>query len=287
MTASPLFKLPLEVRIMIYELLLVQKGGMYIPCDTFARRNYKRDGSVPYECNLCGLVFLTYLGCLKHVGKHRSGRRTYLHLLQRLQNRLPEVSTALILTCRLIRLEASAILYSKNTFYFSDPATVSNFRWSADRAQVVATQEIGIKFGSNRYGLVSTWATYLTKRTFSFGQDFPHLRRLTIDLDLWIGFESSTILRSMSKGLRERSPALEWVLVLTLDNEKVLDCFESLVDREDDSGMEVRRYICAKGNDKLWKNALLWWGPLGEAVPQKYKSVVDQPHHHFTTPILR
>lgn len=77
--------------------------------------------------------------------------------------------------------------------------------------------------------------TYLTKQRLSLGQDFPYLRRMTIDLHLRLGAEEANLLRSMSESFRKRSQGLDWVLVLKLSHEKVLDCFESLVDREDDS----------------------------------------------------
>ena len=63
MTASPLFKLALEILIMIYEILLIQEGGMVIPSDPFVRKDEKRTGSTPYECKLCQLRFLSDNGC--------------------------------------------------------------------------------------------------------------------------------------------------------------------------------------------------------------------------------
>lgn len=73
--------------------------------------------------------------------------------------------------------------------------------------------------------------TYLTKQRLSLGQDFPYLRRMTIDLHLRLGAEEANLLRSMSEAFRRRSQGLDWVLVLKLSHEKVLDCFEPLVDR--------------------------------------------------------
>ena len=277
-TASPLFKLALEVRIMIYELLLIQKEGMFIPSDIFARRDYGRTGSIPYECMFCGLVFLSHEGCVRHVAKHHSrADPAFQHPSRPL---LPEISISLLRTCRLIRLEASPILYSRNTFHFSDPATMSSFRWGTDYVQAGAIQEMGIKFGSQIFKQVTPWATYITKRTLSLGQDFPHLRRMTFNLDVWLGIESATLLRSMSERFREKSQGLDWVLVLMLSNEAVLDCFEPLVDRDNDfknDKKEVRRHIWANQTGGPWKNALLWWGYPNEAVPHKYRMVGDQP----------
>ena len=277
-TASPLFKLALEIRIMIYELLLIQDGGICIPSDVFARRDYRRTGSRPCECLYCGLVFVSDHGCLQHIAKyHRRISSTYRYPPQVL---LPEVTTSLLQTCRIIRREASPILYSRNLFHFADPTTASNFRWGTDCAQASQIQEIRIKLGSQHYKRVSRWVTYFTNRTLSLGQDFSHLRRMTIDLDYWVGLESAHLLRSMSEGFKERSQRLEWVLVLKMSHEKVLDCFEPLIDRKGDSKngeQKVRRYVSTDPEAVgAWKDAILWWGSPGEVVPQKYKLLVGQ-----------
>ena len=269
-TASPLFKLALEVRILIYELLLIQEGGMFISRDIFARREYGRTGSTPYQCSLCGHVLLNHHGSKQRMAKHYPDARS--EGVYPLRTLLPGVSVSLLQTCRIIRLEASPILYSKNSFHLADPVTASNFRWSTDCAQAKATQDIGIKIGS--FQRLRPWVTYLTKRTLSLGQDFPHLRRMTIDLHIWCELEFADLLRSMSEGFGQRCQRLDWVLILMFDDEKVLDCFKPLVDRGNDSEnreKEVRRYSWQSG--RTWKSALLWWGSLGEAVPQKYRSI--------------
>lgn len=68
-TASPLFKLALEVRIMIYELLLIQEEGIYIPRDIFVRRD-GRTGSTAYECLYCGLISLSSRGSKQLIVEH-------------------------------------------------------------------------------------------------------------------------------------------------------------------------------------------------------------------------
>lgn len=263
---------------MIYEMLLIQEGGMFIPSDTFVRRDYGRTGSIPYECKLCGLVFLSPYGCAKHGITHHSCVEVAAHRL--LDTLLPGVSISLLQTCRLVRLEASPILYSGNSFHFCDPTTASNFRWSTHCAQVGAIQEIGIKFGSQFYDNGTAWVKYITKQTLSFGQDFPHLRRMTINVDMWHDQKNATLLRSMSEKLRERSMGLEWVLVLRLRVENVLDYLEPLVDRGTDSNhgqKEVRRFVWARQTGSKLKKALLWWGSPGEAVPHKYRMIGNQP----------
>ena len=291
-TASRLFRLPSEVRIMIYELLLIQKRGICIPSDTFVRRDYGRTDSGPCECLYCGLLFLSDHGCRQHIAKNHC-HTTFLTYRYLPHLHLPDVTTSLLRTCRIIRLEASPILYSKNIFHFDAPSTASNFRWSTD-SEATKVQEIRIKLGSEYYQRVSRWVTYFTKQELSFGRDFSHLKRLTIDLAYWIGQESAHLLRSMSEGFKERPQRLEWVLILRLNQEKVLDCFEPLIDSKVGSkngGQEVRRYVSGSKNGEQelrrcvspgleqvgdWKDAILWWGSPGEVVPQKYKLLADQ-----------
>ena len=251
---------------------------MFIPCDIFARRDYRRTGPIPYECMLCGLVFLSEEGCVKHVTKHIHNYQAHEEpeFRRPLRPLLPGVSISLLQTSRIIRFEASPIFYSRNCFHFSDAATASNFRWGTDCAQAGAIQEIAIQFGSRAYNRIRPWVTYFTKQTLSVGQDFPRLRRMTIDLDVWLGVESAPLLLSMSQGFAQRVQGLEWVLVLMLSNEMVLDCFEPLVERPDDSKegkKEVRRHVWAHAKGGAWKNGLLWWGSPGEAVPYKYRMI--------------
>ena len=272
---------------MIYEMLLVQEGGMFIPCDVFARRNYKRGDSIPYECGLCGLVFLSREGCDKHIA-NRHHRHTSSKALALSKPLLPDVSTSLLQTCRIIRHEASPILYLRNSFHFCDSATARNFRWATDCAQAGAIQELGIKFSPPTRD-VNPWQTRLTKGSLSLAQDFPKVRRLTIDLSFRRAAESFGFLRSMSKGLRETSQGLDWVLVLQVRSiayDRVLDCFEQLVAKKDDptkGKKEVRRHVWTRQQSSQGKDALLWWGSPGEAVPHKYRAIGDQPQQEASS----
>ncbi len=268
---------------------------MFITSDTFARNG--RKGSRPYECLICGLVLLGEKGCQQHLARfHRSPEFRVKQVLRPL---LPKVSISLLQTCHLIRHEASPILYSRNSFQFSDASTASNFRWSTDCAQAVAVQEIGIKFRSEPFNFgfrsptwFTPWVTYIAKQTFSLGQDFPHLRRMTVDLNNWVGFKSAILLRSMSERLRETSRGLDWVLVMHLCDEWALDCFEPLVDKKDDcknGKKEVRRHVWSAGTSILGKlkHYLLWWGAPGGPLPHKdrelgYQSRIKYQSTHIT-----
>ena len=261
---------------------------MSIPCDVFARRHDKRKDSVPYGC-CCGLVFLSRDGCEKHIA-NRHGPYTDPQARALSKPLLPHVSISLLQTCRIIRLEASPILYSKNSFHFCDSATASNFRWAIDRAQAGAIQELGIKLALDHTTRFRRWQTYLTKGHLNFGQDFSNLRRLTIDLFLsWGGAEWAETLRSMSNRFRDTSQGLDWVLVLRLRNEYcdiVLDSLGTLVAKEDDPSKgkkEVRRHAWGHQKRVYCKDALLWWGSPGEAVPHKYRAVGDQPQQEASS----
>lgn len=119
---------------------------------------------------------------------------------------------------------------------------------------------MGIRIGSPEYNLARPWLTYFERRTHSICQDFPHLRRMTIILHPRVALESATILRSISEKLGERSLGLEWVLVLVVDDDQMLDYFEPLVDRRDESWngtKTVRRLIWENGICGQFRNALL------------------------------
>lgn len=271
---SLLFKLALEIRIMIYELLLVQEDSMFIPSDTFARNKNKRTGTVPYQCRFSGLIFLVKDGFLAHRKKHGEGCGW---IDGATGHSLPGVSISLLKTCRLIRVEASHILYSRNSFYFSSPATASKFRMSTDCAQAGAVHELGIIFGGSYYDMARPWLTYLFK--FRYSLDFPHLRRMTIYFGTFMGFQDGKLLRAMSEKLGGRCHGLECVVFVMVPDDKILDYFEPLVDRKDDpenGKMAVQRHVWANTRGYIWKNALLWWGCPGEALPPKYERILLQ-----------
>lgn len=147
---------------------------------------------------------------------------------------------------------------------------------------------MGIKMGFKMTTL-RPWQSYVTKGPLSLGRDFPNLRRMTIDLGFCGGLE---FLRSMSKRFRETSQGLDWLLVLKLpniDHMIVLDCLEQLVAKEDDPSKgkkEVRRHVWAHPRDHDRKDALLWWGSQGEAVPHKYRAIGDQPQQETSSELI-
>ena len=257
--ASPLFKLALEIRIMIYELLLIQEGGISISSAMFKRKGKRKP--IYRNCFICGIVYVNNHDCTQDT--HRFCPRPL---------RLPNVTTSLLRTCRLIRFEARPILYSKNSFHFSHPAAASNFRWTSDSAQAGAIQDIEIEVILNR-----PWMAYFTAWTLSFGQDFPNLRRMTIDLVDIRRWSVEKFVRPMSERLIRTCLRLDWLLVILADGcQQVLDYFEPLVSRKDDSQngkQEVQRHVWASERGNWWKNALLWRG----ALPHKYRMIRDQP----------
>lgn len=77
---------------MIYELLLIQEGGIYIPRDIFVRGD-GRTGSTAYECLHCGLISLSSHGSKQHIVEHHPlVRPTSFHPLRVL---LPGLSVSL------------------------------------------------------------------------------------------------------------------------------------------------------------------------------------------------
>ena len=254
---------------------------MFIPSDTYKRRTYRREGSQAYACGICSNTFVSRYGYKQHLRKHDLSGHDWPSNALRFS--LPQVSISLHQTCRIVRLETGPIIYSKNVFHFSDPTTASNLRWSSDSAQAGAIREIGIRFSLPIGNVqVKSWTKYFTKQTLSCAQEFPHLRRMTIDLEAWGGSNPFALFRALSEGFRRRSQALECVYVFGVYTERFLDCFEPLVDREDDSlpGKKgVQRHGWGDPARSSWQHALLWWGHSGEQVPQTYRYIGGQPQY--------
>lgn len=118
---------------MIYEMLLIQDGGMSIPNGHFKRIKPSRDGPMPLSCSRCSKLFASdkdplHLSHDKHYNVQHSRMSTSSSSIL---PELPAASPSILRTCRLVHLEALPILYTKNTFCFSDPATASTFCWKA------------------------------------------------------------------------------------------------------------------------------------------------------------
>lgn len=204
---------------MIYEMLLIQDGGMSIPNGHFKRIKPSRDGPMPLSCSRCSKLFASdkdplHLSHDKHYNVQHSRMSTSSSSIL---PELPAASPSILCTCRLVHLEALPILYTKNTFCFSDPATASTFCWKADRTQAILVQEIVIRLLSPLYRVRDPWLKYAAKKS-GLAQDFPHLRRMTVELELkftssklkcWSDAMQRPVLKSLAQEIR----GLSWLHV--------------------------------------------------------------------------
>ena len=70
--ASPLFRLPPEIRTIFYKLLLVQEGGVAIPNDVFKQNKSTRDRNHPAGCETCCIFFSNQAEMDRHAEENRN-----------------------------------------------------------------------------------------------------------------------------------------------------------------------------------------------------------------------
>ncbi len=292
-SGSPLFRLPLELRTMVYEKLLIQEGGMSIPNDVFKRVRAPRRGSRPVYCGICTAVFSndddhTRHRCLFQLFKSDTDDLDIPNL--------PATSTSLLRVCRLIHLEALPILYTKNAFYFGSPATAHAFLWKSNRTQAVLIQELIITLAHP--DSPDLWWEYIKSKT-GLGQDFPHLRRMIINLKNEFELASAAEIRPVFQSIAESVRDLDWVHINRLNNEKLLDYLKPMVSRYNGSQVlqrQVQSHVTECSPDDSWrpktirwtstgclrfvgwKNATLWCGTSESRAP--YKRRQTEPSRH-------
>ena len=174
--------------------------------------------------------------------------------------------------------EAAMVLYCKNSFYFSDPDTASNFRWMTDPTQAALVQEVAITAGILTVRNEDTWTRYVEAKSFSLKQDFPYLRRLTLDL-VKLAIAGPSVIRPMFESFARNVQELDCVHVNRLNNENLLKFLEPMVKADTGSSTDKRQiqtYITKHKSYLGWRNATLWSGSLGKAQ-YKRSAVLDNP----------
>ena len=283
-TASPLFRLPLELRTMIYESLLVQHGAIAIPSGLFRRIKHQRDLLGPLHCLNCEAIIFNHLDHRNHrQGWCRNGDNDYSY--DRDSSDFPQLNTAILQACRLIHYEATHIIYTKNAFHFSEPKSVTDFRFTSDPIQACLIQEIRITMAEtdDREG-DNVWLRYISQAHFNLAQDFPYLKRLVIDLDR---------LSQTPKTLQiiaARIHGLDWLHVTSLNDVDLLELLKPMVVRDYNSqpgsGPTNGAIIPKQSNScnsepsiqshvivneyrrgLQLKDATLWWGSPLSTVP--------------------
>ncbi len=258
-SSSPLFILSPEIRVMIWRLLLTTSEQIFF--DEHAGRP---------------LPFL-----------HRTSPR------QSAQALVPSI----LLTCRIIHREACPLLYRGNAFYFSEPATSDSFRWGTGSEHAAWVEEIGTTmsaallpsyYGGNEerwlkymkqkpqhsYGNFPRWFAYLGKRNFSFKDNYPHLKRLTITFGQGLLTARTEDLRPICELIGQNIQGLQSVHIIGLNDENMIEALTPMVERAKTSpgdNRSVQTYITESQTRVGWKNVTLWWGP-GNGKPPYHTS---------------
>ena len=282
-SASPLFRLPAEIRIMIYGLLLIQEGGISICNDTFKRNKSPREGTQPHDCTRC-YMFFSNLSSLK---RHGLGHGYPYNLLFQRLPRMPMVSTSIIYTCRLLHNEALPILYTRNSFCFSDPRTAANFRWNTNTTLAVSVQTIIIRLVPRGPAINDSWAQYITRNGYGLTHDFLNLKAMVLLLD-----DSYTTnprdWKLLFNAIARNVQGLDWVRVQYLLKPSLLPCLHPTIEKNDPAlqgQKEVRKHVTfvngdideewqddqidiQNGYSIMYKHATLWWGAPGEKAKE-------------------
>ena len=291
-SASPLFDLPIEIRWMIYKLLLVQDYGVAIAQDAFKRIKPRRDSNRPCHCAASGLFFTNDANLAHHA------RSIPPHIEDPCQVKdlelpdLPKMNTPILRTCRLIHDEATPILYKSNGFCFSDPSTADTFRWSIASKYACSIQEI-------RFSCAITYQEpYLWKE---LSEHFPQLKRMSLRLDSWRYDDIDGQLEELARHFR----GLDWVQIQGSGLVRCLEVLNPIIERDSETGpMRVQKHVAVpaveplsanptfsellanshlpRGARILWRHCVqrdiswwtkywrttIWWGRDGEQAPE-------------------
>lgn len=293
-TSSALFRLPLEIRLMIYSYLLHRPSEILISSNQFTRQRTSKGVCVAEPCFFCGRSFARietsmsheYMGCAQF-----ANRIFWRHLgpeQAKGSEQAPRFWPALLRTCRLVHCEATSVLYRSNSFRFEDAAAPNTFRWSTDQAQASLIERVHVHMPrlihkSHRSwesdDSTQAWWEYFVRHTFSLAQDFPHLKGITITLGESLAAASSQEVQINFELFAKQIYKLDWLRVIGLKDPKTLKFLHSGVDRTDDAHgrkgvqMEMIEYKeCTS-----WKDAIIWWGPPGEAAPRRLARYPGDP----------
>ena len=276
MSSSLLFSIPLEVRTMIYTLLLHSVAEILIPSDQFKRQRNSKIFGIYKLCELCGRSF----GQIENYLSHRDIGCGQLSRLMKSPQQTPDIWPALLRTCRLIHSEAAPLLYRTNDFRFEDAATPNFFRWSTDQAQSPLIERIHVLMPftrhriprkRERYHEQNPWWQYFVGNLFSLATDFPHVKGITITLGRGLAVASAQDVRKNFELFAINICRLDWLQVIGLNDPSLLEYLFSVVERADQGHCRqgVQTKITEYKECIGWKNAIIWWGLPGQEAPCK------------------
>lgn len=274
-STSPLFDLPLEIRLMIYKLLLVQDYGVAIAHDAFKRIKPRRDSNRPCIHTDSGIFFTNNA----HSGILKMAIPPCIHLPD-----LPHVNTAILRTCRLVHDEATPILYKCNSFCFSDLTTADNFRWIASK-YASSIQEI-------RFNCAITCQKPHAWKDLS--ENFPQLKRMRLRVSTPMDRRSCNDILKQLEELARHFRGLDWVQIQGSFLWDRLEVLNPMIERDSETGlMHVLKHVAIpvptckpipadptfaellaasnfiyRDTDSTSRWTTLWWGRDGEQPPE-------------------
>ena len=278
-TSSALFVLPLEIRTMIYTLLLRSIAEILITSNQFKRQRNSKGVGIYKLCALCGRSFgrpesymsHQYMGC---------GQSSNLMRWPKRPEQPPSLWPALLRTCRLIHREAAAILYRSNSFRFEDAAGPNSFRWATDQAQAPFIERIHVLMPFMRHNVAgdrvrfhgrNPWWQYFMGNPFSLANDFPHLKGFTITLGRGLAVANSHDVRTNFEMFAKHIYKLDWLQVIGLNDPTQLKYLYSIVQKtHEDHGHKGVQVKTTEYKECIgWENAIIWLGLPGEEAPCK------------------
>lgn len=265
--ASPLFNLPLEIRWMIYKLLLIQDNGLAIAQDVFKRRS-RRDSNRPCNCPMCGSFFTNEANLRRHIrsSPHHVVSQIVIGEEPKLPD-LPNTNTSILYTCRLVHHEATPILYKFNNFCFSDLLTSNTFRWGIGTENACLIQEI-------RFHCALTYQkAHLWKH---LSENFPQLKRICLRLSTPMEWHSPDLIDSLLQELARHFRGLDWVHLLGPTALRCVEFVTPMIQRDSETGvMHVQKHGLVLSKYSMCYNeslkqghATVWWGRDGEQAPE-------------------
>lgn len=266
--ASPLFKLPLEIRWMIYKLLLVQDYGLAIAQDMFERRSRRSRRPRPYSCPRCGSFFIKSANLVRHE------RSSYKHSIRdsdppddpKLPD-VPAIDTPILYTCRLVHDEATPILYKFNSFCFSDLRTSNDFRWSIGTENACLIEDIRF------HGAI--WDQKGPEWKL-LSEDFPQLKRMCLRVSTPWDIEYVNFMYWQLGDLARHFRGLDWVHLLGPSALEGVEFLTPMIHRDSETGnRHVQKYGSVLPPDGMEEDeylkqghATIWWGRDGEQPPE-------------------
>jgi len=296
--SSHFFRLPFELRTLIYKLVLHSPQGIFVPPEYFKRKRTSRHliPATPFAwtCRFCGLSLDVRSRIRFHIAY--DCRQTFSSnswLLTRFGpkgHRGPGLSPALLRTCRLIHLEALPILYRSNSLRFEDAAALSAFRWGTDTEQAGFVRNINITLtlgcaekAPYRMTNLNPWLRYMTRVEHGLAKDFPHLKGVTLTLGRGLALADAKTVRNHLDTFMKYMYRLDWIQLIGLNDVELLGHLKPILERHDEPNGKKEVQVKTSNYENFigWTNASLWWDLPGKVAPCEIPAFAGDRRHRY------